>query len=197
MANKVQTEISRLIMAKQSIADAITSKNIDVPTGAKIDALANYIRSIPLAQSACGTITGNNTTELTITHNLGRQPCLAVISVQELDYNSLSNNLVAVEGTFEFSNMEAEEDENKGFSDVEGSTLGGYLGSSVLNSDNKIVQFLLSLANYEITCYKDTVEETTGFDMRITKQVEATTTLIQFTNDYVFSSDKEYVYTIF
>ena len=44
----ISTQISRLAAAKEDIADAITTKGVDVPAGTKLDGLAALIAQIPV-----------------------------------------------------------------------------------------------------------------------------------------------------
>lgn len=44
----ISTQVSRLAAAREDIADAITAKGVDVPTGTKLDGLAALIAQIPV-----------------------------------------------------------------------------------------------------------------------------------------------------
>ena len=86
-----------------SIVSAIEGKGVDVPSGAKLDALAALIESIEAgggANIATGSFTINTSNEYstTITHGLGAIPKIVLVLWDDASLNSIKNNYYYIAG---------------------------------------------------------------------------------------------------
>ena len=92
----IQTELTRITNAKAAIKTAIEGKGVDVPSGAKLDALAALIESIQAGggggESVCkiGSFTPETdispySTPYTIQHGLGKIPKAFFVYVSQRD----------------------------------------------------------------------------------------------------------------
>ena len=99
----IQTELTRITNAKAAIVAAVEGKGVDVPSGAKLDALAALIESIEAGGGGSSnfttgtfTTTDDITSNVVINHNLGVKPkFIIVISTEWLVYNKASPALLS------------------------------------------------------------------------------------------------------
>lgn len=76
---------------------------------------------------------------LDIINRVGMSATQIIALVKSLLPICITLDNVSLEGTFEFASGEGETDNNKGFSDVEGGTIGGYLGYMSGDEDEPIL----------------------------------------------------------
>lgn len=83
----ISTDLTRLQSAKAAMKTAMQNKGVTVPDGAKLDAFAALIDSIPAGGGAMTsgkfTPSADIASEYTITHNLGVVPKLFVLFVND------------------------------------------------------------------------------------------------------------------
>ena len=79
----IQTELTRLTNAKAAIKAAIEGKGVTVPSGAKLDALAELVESIEAGggiDATYGSITvAESQSFVTVDHGMGKRPSLIIL----------------------------------------------------------------------------------------------------------------------